>query len=224
MRTVFRDDRNFVLSCLLVLFAMAVALPAYAAIVQIDLDGDPSNGDESTVETKVLQSFPVKIENVVFNNTLGMSFTFDWFGAGPGGFSSLLTPGPDVGTKWAWSTVSQVYSITTVGSFFEVRQCVVEDLGELDKATLDGLLSQPQDCLFSPTQSLLGFQTTIETVPGDLAASLDQSPSYRTLLDDLDVGVQSPQVGQIQIEAGQIGNSPDRVQTILLLETGLKCS
>ena len=119
MRSAFRGSRNSALICLLAAVATFALLPAYGVSVQIDLDDDPSNGDESTVETKVLQSFPVKIENVIVNNTSGASFTFNWLGAGPGGFSSILTPGPDVGTKWAWSTVSQVYSISTNGSFVE---------------------------------------------------------------------------------------------------------
>ena len=119
MRSAFRGIRNPALICVLVAVATAVAVTSYGATVGIDLDDDPSNGAESTVETKVLQSFPVKIENVVVNNTTGMSFTFDWVGAGPGGFASILVPGPDVGTKWEWTTVSQVYSISSPGSFIE---------------------------------------------------------------------------------------------------------
>ena len=119
MRSAFRGSRNSALICLLAAVAAVVTLTSHGATVEIDLDDDPSNGAESTVTTKVLQNFPVKIENVVVNNTFGISFTFDWAGAGPGGFSSILTPGPDVGTKWAWTTVSQVYSISTPASFVE---------------------------------------------------------------------------------------------------------
>ena len=82
-----------------------------AAEQSVDLDGNPANGAESKIVTRVLQSYPVKIENVIINNAIGKSFLFDWDGAGPGGFESFVTPGPDVGTKWEWTTLSQVYSI-----------------------------------------------------------------------------------------------------------------
>jgi Tol biopolymer transport system component len=84
-----------------------------AADKEIDLDGNPINGEESRVETSLLQTFPVKVENVVHNNTWGSPFNFSWPGAGPGGFDSILTVGPDVGTKWEWTTLSQVYSVQT---------------------------------------------------------------------------------------------------------------
>ncbi len=92
----------------------SLALPALetrAAEQALDLDGNPANGAESRVVTRVLQSYPVKIENVIYNNAIGKSFDFDWDGAGPGGFEAFVTAGPSVGTKWEWTTVSQVYSI-----------------------------------------------------------------------------------------------------------------
>jgi hypothetical protein len=88
-----------------------------AAETQIDLDGNPANGKESRLVTRVLQSYPVVVENVVFNNATGESFVFEWPGAGPGGFTSFVTRGPDVGVKWEWSTVSQVYTISTPANF-----------------------------------------------------------------------------------------------------------
>ncbi len=102
---------------LIAVLAMPLAPPAGTAEQRIDLDGNPLNGKESTVQTNVLQSFPVEVENIIFNNAGGAGFTFEWPGAGPGGFQSLLTSGPDVGTKWTWTTVSQVYSITSTGMF-----------------------------------------------------------------------------------------------------------
>ncbi|HXV74743.1 MAG TPA: hypothetical protein VD788_00360 [Candidatus Polarisedimenticolaceae bacterium] len=83
----------------------------------IDLDGNPLNGKESRVVTRVLQSYPVKIENVIYNNSHGKAFIFDWSGAGPGGFGSFVVAGPDVGTKWEWTTLSQVYSILSPATF-----------------------------------------------------------------------------------------------------------
>lgn len=100
---------------------VAIVLPVgtflQAAETAIDLDGNPANGKESRLVTRVLQSYPVRVENVVFNNTKGDSFTFSWPGAGPGGFTSLVTRGPGVGVKWEWSTVSQVYSVQTPATF-----------------------------------------------------------------------------------------------------------
>ena len=93
------------------------AVPSRAAEQAVDLDGNPLNGAESRVETRVLQTYPVKIENVIYNNAAGQSFLFDWDGAGPGGFASFVVPGPNVGTKWEWTTVSQVYSIQSPVTF-----------------------------------------------------------------------------------------------------------
>ena len=93
------------------------SVPTRATEQAVDLDGNPLNGAESRVSTRVLQSYPVKIENVVYNNATGESYVFEWDGAGPGGFDSFVVPGPDVGTKWEWTTVSQVYSIQSVVTF-----------------------------------------------------------------------------------------------------------
>ncbi len=97
--------------------ALPLAPPAGTAEQQIDLDGNPLNGNESKVQTNVLQTFPVEVENIIFNNAVGAGFSIDWGGAGPGGLMSTVAGGPDVGTKWTWSTVSQVYSITSPGTF-----------------------------------------------------------------------------------------------------------
>ena len=99
---------------------LLVGMPyALASEQPIDLDENLTNGEESIVRTKVLGTSPVVIENVIFNNTDGQSFRFYWRGAGPAGFNSQLTPGPDIGTKWTWSTVSQVFTITTPVNFVE---------------------------------------------------------------------------------------------------------
>jgi hypothetical protein len=64
---------------------IAVAMPpvALGSDQSIDLDGDLANGAESRVETRVLSTFPVQVENTVFNNTVGQ-YSFRWAGAGPG--------------------------------------------------------------------------------------------------------------------------------------------
>jgi hypothetical protein len=94
---------------------------AWATDQPIDLDKNPANGQESKVTTKVLTTFPVQIENTIYNNAPGSSYTFAWDGAGPGGFSSYVTQGPGVGTKWVWSTVYQVYSIQSPMAFTPAR-------------------------------------------------------------------------------------------------------
>ena len=92
-----------------------------AADQPIDLDKNAANGAESKVSTKVLQTYPVKIENTIYNNAAGTAFNFKWPGAGPGGFTSFVTAGPGVGTKWVWSTVYQVYSIDSPMAFTPAR-------------------------------------------------------------------------------------------------------
>ena len=87
----------------------------------IDLDKSAANGAESKVSTKVLQTYPVKIENTIYNNVAGSSYNFKWLGAGPGGFNSYVTAGPGVGTKWVWTTVYQVYSIDSPVVFTPAR-------------------------------------------------------------------------------------------------------
>ena len=105
--------------------ALSLSSSVGSAETDINLDGNAANGEESKVSTKVLQTFPIEIENKVVNNAAGKSFTFVWAGAGPGGFTSFLTMGPGVGTKWEWSTVSQVYSIETPVSFHNPREIPV---------------------------------------------------------------------------------------------------
>ncbi len=108
---------RFVAYAVVALLLLPAVLFVRAAEQSINLDGNSVNGAESRIETRVLQSYPVKIENVIFNEAIGKSFTFDWDGAGPGGFHSFVTAGPGVGTKWEWTTVSQVYSILSPATF-----------------------------------------------------------------------------------------------------------
>jgi hypothetical protein len=106
---------------------IAVAMPpvALGSDQSIDLDGDLANGAESRVETRVLSTFPVQVENTVFNNVRGQSYNFKWAGAGPGGFNSYVVTGPDVGVIWNWSTSVQVYSVQSPITFTPVRSLPV---------------------------------------------------------------------------------------------------
>jgi len=102
---------------LYIILALAVAVPiprttsAQTAEQRIDLDGNPVNGAESRVVTRVISTFPVQVENTIFNNAGGSAYRIDWDGAGPGGFNTSIAPGPGVGSQWVWSTTSVVYTI-----------------------------------------------------------------------------------------------------------------
>src|SRR5262245_823809 len=114
-------------------FLCAIAVAAGAFLVQparatdqaIDLDKNAANGQESKVTTKVLQTYPVQIENTIFNNAPGTSYAVAWDGAGPGGFHTFVPQGPGVGTKWLWTTVYQVYSIQSPAEFTPTRSLSV---------------------------------------------------------------------------------------------------
>ena len=68
------------------------------------------NGRESRVETKILSTFPATVENTVFNNAPGMSFVFDWPGAGLGGFQSFVTLGTGCGHRLALGVLGDRYT------------------------------------------------------------------------------------------------------------------
>jgi len=99
---------------LALLLLAASSVPVAAATQNIDLDAQSANGAESKIDLNVLQTFPVQIENVVTNKTLGDIFTFGWPSAGLGGFSSSLAPGTlgGVGVRWTWTTNQTVYAFT----------------------------------------------------------------------------------------------------------------
>jgi hypothetical protein len=175
--------------------------PARAAQVDVDLDGDESNGAESRIETNVLQAFPVEVENVITNNAAGDAFIFIWPGAGPGGFTSVLFPGPDVGTKWEWSTVSQVYPILSPATFapsddprelpiFGAPDVGIED-GEVETVVFDDV---PGRSIFptqvtvssaSLTSSLITFFSPEETV-ATCSSSFDGGIFQQTVTNNSD--------------------------------------
>jgi len=117
-RSRIRQNRVFIFGLMLVV-AISVAPLGVAQVQQIDLDGNPLNGNESTIDTKVIENegAPVQFENIIVNNALATGFTFSWPGAGPGGFDAILKAGPDVGTKWVWTTTGQVYTISSPATF-----------------------------------------------------------------------------------------------------------
>ena len=98
----------------LCLAVLVTSGPALAATKTLDLDGNAANGAESQCDLNVLQTFPVQVENKVTNRTGGDAYTFVWPSAGPGGFTSSLTPGTTggVGAKWVWTTNQSVFAYT----------------------------------------------------------------------------------------------------------------
>jgi hypothetical protein len=155
---------------------LCAALPLIAADQTINLDRNTTNGEESRVSTRVLSTYPVRIENTIYNNAPGEAFTFRWPGAGPGGFSSLVTAGPGVGTIWTWTTVYQVYSIDSPITFTPVRSLNVFGSptgGVLVPSGNDGLFSVPGKSIVpndvtlssaSLTSSLITFFSPEKTV------------------------------------------------------------
>lgn len=103
--------------------------PARAATKAVDLDGQAANGAESKCDLNVLSSFPITIETVVTNKAIGDAFDFSWASAGPGGFTSSVTPGSTggVGAKWTWSTNQTVYAFT--GSTCDRDVCFLKTQG-----------------------------------------------------------------------------------------------
>ncbi len=94
--------------------ALIAQVQAQAATKTVDLDANAANGAESTCELNVITPFPVEVQNTVTNKAVGDSFTFSWFSAGPGGFTSSVTPGTSggVGATWSWTTNQSVEAFT----------------------------------------------------------------------------------------------------------------
>ncbi|TDI13767.1 MAG: hypothetical protein E2P04_02620 [Acidobacteria bacterium] len=139
-----------------------------AAERRIDLDGNPLNGEESKVQTKIIPgTFPVKFRNTIFNNTLGESFTFDWPGAGFGGFASFVGAGPGVGTVWTWTTVEEVFSIDSPITFLPARTVPVFGAPTPGVQPIGGA---EERVFVVPGKSLSDLEVTITTA--ELVASL----------------------------------------------------
>ncbi len=105
------------------------------------------------------------------------------------------------------------------GPLLEVGHGLLDDPPETHEAALDRLLAQAQDRLLGPAQRLLRDQPAVETVAGDGAAGLDQPPADRALLDDLDVGVEPPQIGQVDVERRRDRRAPPTPSRCLRLSS-----
>ena len=67
-----------------------------------------------------------------------------------------------------------------------------------------------------------GVEPAVQAVAVISAAGLDQPPAQRALLDDLDVGVDPAEVGQVDVEGGEVGEAAHRLERLPLLELRLQ--
>ena len=70
-------------------------------------------------------------------------------------------------------------------------------------------------------ERLLGVDPAVEAVAGDVAADVDQPPPDRALLDDLDVVLEAAEVGEVDVEAREVGEAAGALERRLLLELRL---
>ncbi len=107
-------------------------------------------------------------------------------------------------------------------SLLEILHCSVEDAAERHEAAGDGFLAETEDRLLGLAERLVGLEAAVERRAGDVAAGLDEPAAQRALLDDLDVGVDAAEVGQVDVEAGEVGEAADGVDLRLLLQPRLE--
>lgn len=153
---------------------VVLATTARAADDPIDLDGKASNGQESVVRTRVIQTFPVEVENVIFNNTPNR-FDVAWEGAGPGGLWTHVNEGPDVGTRWTWTTLEAVYTISSPATFAPKQSIVINPLGLPVYGMPTGGLHVPPAPVGGGSFVVTGkseTQTGVTTSAADLLSSL----------------------------------------------------
>jgi hypothetical protein len=112
-----------------ILLLVGIPAPTFGASKSLDLDGNAANGAESRCDLNVITTFPVKVENVVTNKSVGNAYDFSWPSAGPGGFTSSAAAGTagGVGAKWTWTTNQSVFSY--VGSTCPRDLCFLKTAG-----------------------------------------------------------------------------------------------
>jgi hypothetical protein len=108
------------------------------------------------------------------------------------------------------------------GTLLDVLHRLVEHAPERHEAAGDGLLPEGEDRLLGAAERLAGLEAAVEGGAGDVAARLDEPSPERPLLDDLDVGLDAPEVGQVDVEAREVGEAADAVEQALLLEPRLQ--
>ena len=109
-----------------------------------------------------------------------------------------------------------------VGTFLDDLERLVGDAGERHEPPLERLLAQGEDRLLGPSERPLRVEPAVEAVPGDVATDLDQAPSHRPLLDDLDVGLDPSEIVQIDVEGREVGEPAGLLQLRRLLQRRLQ--
>ena len=104
------------------------------------------------------------------------------------------------------------------GLLFEFLDRLLVDLVQGHERSRHRLLAQRHDGLFRVVQRFPGLQTTIECRLVDRRAGVDQAPAQSPLLDDLDVGVHPAEVGQIDLQRGEIGHPAGGFELVSLLQ------
>ena len=185
----------------------------------IDLDQNAANGQESRVSTRVLQTYPVMIENTVYNNSPGVSYSVDWGGAGPGGFLSNVTAGPGVGVKWVWSTVYQVYSINSPALFTPTRSLTVFGSDPQGGVTTIGPSSGGSFVL--PGKSIYPTQVTLSnaSLSSSLITFFSPEKTVATCGSECtggqcDVVIKNLAGGAVNVTATQLDCCPEAHQTL----------
>ncbi len=87
-----------------------------------------------------------------------------------------------------------------------------EDARERHEAAPDRLLAEREHRLLGAAERGRRVDAAVEAVGGDPPAGVDQPAADRALLDDLDVGLEAAEVGQVDVEAGQVGEAAGRAR------------
>ena len=95
-------------------------------------------------------------------------------------------------------------------------------LRERHETALDRLLAELENRLLRLAQGLLRVETAVQAVARDVAADVDQPAPYRALLDDLDVRLEAPEVGQVDVEASHVADAPGILELVPVLELRLQ--
>ena len=104
---------------------------------------------------------------------------------------------------------------------FELLDCLAVNLVERHEGSRHRLLTQLHHGLLRAVQGVSRLETAVERRPVDRRAGIDQAPAQGPFLDDLDVGVDPAEVGQIHLQRGQIRHPAGGVELASLLQPRL---
>ena len=90
---------------------------------------------------------------------------------------------------------------------FELLECRFVVFLERDERTRDRILAEVENLPLGFGQGFLGLQAAIESLGVDLRSGVEEAPPQSPFLDDLDVGVDPAEIGQIHLERGEVRNA-----------------